>query len=91
MQFNPLKSFYFLKECLQFGMEKDELLCCEPCAVDVFSGTTRSTFVRAGCKMGESSRKPVNKQQYAYYGVDKRAICVTGLTINLPRDLRKEY
>ena len=72
-------------------MEKDELLCCEPCAVDVFSGTTRSTFVRAGCKMGESSRKPVNKQQYAYYGVDKRAICVTGLTINLPRDLRKEY
>lgn len=72
-------------------MDKDELFCCEPCAVDVFSGPKRSTFVRAGCKMGESGRKPVNKQQHACYGVDKRAICVTGLTINLARDLRKEY
>lgn len=67
-------------------MEKDELLCCEPCAVDVFSGTKQSTFVRAGCKMGESGRKPVSKQQDAYYGVDK-----TGLTMNLARDLRKEH
>ena len=72
-------------------MGKDELLCCEPYAVDVFSGTKKSTFVRAGCKMGESGRKPVNKQQDAYYGVDKTAICETGLTINLAGDLRKEY
>ena len=75
MQFSPLnlKAFYFFTgKPIIWNGEEDELLCSEIFAVDIFSGTKRSTVKRAGCKI--SGRKPVNKLQGVYIKVDQRAM-----------------
>ena len=66
--------------------EKDELLCREILAVNVFSGTKRSTVAR-GAKW-EKVAENVNKQQDVFFKVDKRAVrdCYN----NLARELRKK-
>ena len=66
--------------------EKVELLCREILAVNVFSGTKRSTVAR-GAKW-EKVAENVNKQQDVFFKVDKRAVrdCYN----NLARELRKK-
>ena len=66
--------------------EKDELLCREIFAVDVFSGTKRSTVAR-GAKW-EKVAENLNKQQDVFFKVDKRA--VRDRHNNLSRELTKK-
>ena len=66
--------------------EKDELLCREIFAVNVFVGTKRST-VAQGTKW-EKVAENLNKLQEVYFKVDKRA--VRDRYNNLSRDLRKK-
>ena len=66
--------------------EKDELLCREIFAVNVFSGTKRGTAAR-GAKW-EKVAENLNKQQDVFFKVDKRA--VRDRYNNLARELRKK-
>lgn len=66
--------------------ERDELLCREIFAVNVFSGTKRSTVGR-GAKW-EKVAENLNKQQDVFFKVDKRA--VRDRYNNLARELRKK-
>ena len=66
--------------------EKDELLCREIFAVDVFSGTKRTTVAR-GAKW-EKVAENLNKQQDMFFKVDKRA--VRDRYNNLSRELTKK-
>ena len=66
--------------------EKDELLCREIFAVDVFSGTKRTTVAR-GAKW-EKVAENLNKQQDVFFKVDKRA--VRDRYNNLSRELTKK-
>ena len=71
---------------MTWNEEKDELLCREIFAVDVFSGTKRSTVAR-GAKW-EKVAENLNKQQDVFFKVDKRAL--RNRYNNLSRELRKK-
>ncbi|KAK2564477.1 hypothetical protein P5673_011919 [Acropora cervicornis] len=73
-------------EPMIWNEEKDELLCREIFAVDVFSGTKRSTVAK-GAKW-EKVAENLNKQQDVFFKVDKRA--VRDRYNNLSRELRKK-
>ena len=66
--------------------EKDELLCREILAVNVFIVTKRSTVAR-GAKW-EKVAENLDKQQGVFFKVDKRA--VRDRYNNLARELRKK-
>ena len=66
--------------------EKDELLCREIFAVNVFSGIKRSTVARWA--KWEKVAENLNKQQDVFFKVDKRA--VRDRYNNLSRELRKK-
>ncbi|KAK2552518.1 hypothetical protein P5673_026359 [Acropora cervicornis] len=81
--FRPL---YCPQKPMIWNEEKDELLCREIFAVDVFSGTKRNTVAR-GAKW-EKVAENLNKQQDVFFKVDKRA--VRDRYSNLSRELRKK-
>ena len=66
--------------------EKDELLCREILAVNVFIGTKRSTVAR-GAKW-EKVAENLNKQQDVFFKVDKRTL--RDRYNKLARELRKK-
>ena len=70
---------------MRLNDEKDELLCREILAVNVFIVTKRSTVAR-GAKW-EKVAENLNKQQDVFFKVDKRA--VRDRYNNLARELRK--
>ena len=70
--------------------EKDELLCREIFAVNVFSGTKRSTVAR-GAKW-EKVAENLNKQLDVFFKVNRRAgrDCYNNLSRELRKNIKNE-